>query len=424
MKHIIIGNSVAGVAAAEAIRQNDAECSITIISDEDADYYSRALLADFIAETTNLAKMLIKDPEFYQQNNITLLTGEKVEQVNPDAREVQMASGKKMYYDRLLIATGASSFLPPVPGVDHEGVFGLRNLADARKILTKTNNVKSAVVIGAGLVGLEVAEAFVEKGIKTTVVEKLPQILPLQLDETAAQLVSEGLNKEGIQLMSGIGFTKINKTSWFGRLFGKAKLTVNLENGITLPADIVVIATGARANVGLVQGTKVEINKGIVVNAKMETTVQDIYAAGDVTESVDAVTGISGPSPIWPNAAKQGKLAGLNMLGKNKTGEALIAMQNSLTLGNVEIISLGIVNPPADAGFIVLTKKDQLGNYKKLVVQDDILVGAVLVGEVEQAGVYGALIKSKRKITIPMDTLMDNNFGYSKILGKFPAKAG
>ncbi|MDW7673688.1 MAG: FAD-dependent oxidoreductase [Bacillota bacterium] len=424
MKHLIIGNSAAGVAAAETIRQQDPKCSITIISNEEKPYYSRCRLADYITGEIQIDKMLVKNLDFYRQQDITLLSGQLVTAVSPEEQTVTLASGKKLEFDRLLIATGASNFFPPVPGISSEGVYGLRTLADADRIRAACSGAKNVVVIGGGLVGLEAAEALLDQGLKVTVVEKINQLLPIQLDEAAANIVTAALMEKGMRIITGTGFTAINKTSWLGKLFGKPKLTVSLENGEVLPADFVIVATGTRPNTSIVRETSIEVNRGILVNQQMETNIEGIFAAGDVAESVDAVTGEIGVTPIWPNAVRQGKLAGLNMAGKKINGEPLIAMQNSLTLGGIDIISLGLVNPPKGSDHRIMVGANRDGSYKKLVLQGNVLQGVVLVGKVEQAGVYGALIKSRKPLTQSMAALMEDSFGYGKLLSNLPNKAG
>lgn len=426
MKHLIIGNCAAGIAAAEAIRQQDPGCSVTIITDEDTPYYSRCLLPDYLAGSLAIDKLLLKRLDFYRQHGLTLLAGEKAEHIDPAAGEVRLADGKRIPYDRLLIATGTGTFFPPLPGVDLEGVMGLRTIADAEKIMTGCHDVREAVVIGAGLVGLEVAEAFATRGIKVTVVEKMPQILPLQLDPTAAGLVSSRLEDQGIKLITGVGFTGIDRLTRSGKstktkTAGKGRLAVALESGDTLPADLVIVAAGTRPNTGLAKEIGIKVNRGILVNERMETSIPGIYAAGDVVETVDAVTGLLGLSPIWPNAVKQGKVAGLNMAGLNLPGEPLIAMQNSMNVGDLDVISLGLINPPLDGSYQVLARHKG-SSYKKLVFKGRVLVGVILVNQVELAGVYGALIKTKKPVMLPLAALMDNSFNYSRLLTLLPVK--
>ncbi|MEW6623976.1 MAG: FAD-dependent oxidoreductase [Bacillota bacterium] len=413
MRYVLIGNSAAGVWAAQILRSLDKESEIIMIAQEAVPAYSRCLLPEYLAGLKKKEDLYIRSHDFYKNNNIQTLFGQRVDTVDAYKKEVILQDNNRIAYDKLLIATGASSFFPPVPGLEGNGVFGLRNLEDAQNILDACRNARRIVVVGGGFVGLEAAYALYKRGHEVTVVEKLSQILPQQFDEKAAQILQADMQAEGIRFILGQGIKEVVSPGLWSRLFGDKGKGVILEDGQRLKAEVIIVAAGIRANTDLVKDTGMKITRGIPVNDYMETSIPDIYAAGDVAETRDIVTGEVGLTPIWPNAAAQGQIAAYNMAGQKKAYGGLIGMQNAVEFREVPAIALGITRPSGDAYQVLSDYVPQKNYYKKLVVQDNKLVGMILVGDINQAGFYGAFIKSKKDISPYLQDIMRKDFSYA-----------
>jgi nitrite reductase (NADH) large subunit len=413
MRYVIIGNSAAGIKCAETIREKDPIGTIRIITDEVYHAYSRCLLPDYLAAEQDEDSLRIREIDFYEKNNIIVEFGVKAEEIKPESKEVFLGNGRVVGYDKLLIATGSRSLMPPIPGLNGENIFGLRTLQDAKRILKALPGTRRAVVIGGGFVGLEAAYALYSKGIEVTVVERLPQILPNQFDQKAAQILSRDMQQEGIRIITGNGVKEVLNPTLWQKLFGKKGKGVLLENGETLKCELIIVTAGAQPNIEVAQGAGVAVERGIVVDDYMESTVKDIFAAGDVVETADAVTGKSQLSPIWPNAIVQGRIAGLNMAGIPTPYTQQIGMQNAVEFREVPAIAAGITEPEANDEVIIVERLNR-NKYKKFIIRDGKLVGMILVGDIRQAGVYNALIKNKIDVSKTKDYLAkeDFNFGY------------
>ncbi|HHX50099.1 MAG TPA: NAD(P)/FAD-dependent oxidoreductase, partial [Clostridia bacterium] len=290
-----------------------------------------------------------------------------------------------------------------------------RNLDDAREIKETARRSRRAIVVGGGFVGLEAAYALYRWGLEVTVIEKQPQILPEQFDARAAAILQNDMQAEGLRIITGNGISEIIGPSRWLRLFGKNGKGVILDSGERLKAELVVLATGTRPNTFLADQAGVSINQGIIVNSFLKTSVPDVYAAGDVVETIDAVSGKVGLSPIWPNAVVQGRIAGLNMVGKHRLYSRQIGMQNAVEFREVPAMVIGLTQVPLDGEELVVYQPNR-SFYKKLVLRDDVLLGMILVGDVSQAGVYAALIKNKISIKPFKHYLLNNDFGYSSII--------
>ncbi|KJS03340.1 MAG: hypothetical protein VR68_01670 [Peptococcaceae bacterium BRH_c4a] len=418
MRYVIIGNSAAGISAAETIRRLNPNCSVTIISDEKHPAYSRCLLPDFLAGDIGEDRLRIRSRDFYQDHNIEAILGKKAMGINTETRHVVLENGETVPYNRLLIATGSITTFPPLEGMDSPGVFGLRTLADARNILKAAESARRAVVVGAGLVGLEAAYALYRRGLEVTVVEKAPQIVPQQFDAIASHVLKKDMENEGIRIVLNTGIRGIAGPTIWERLFGKKGKGVLLEDGGRLKCELVVVATGARPNTDIVKNTGIKVNRGIVVNKYMQTSLPDIYAAGDVAETVDIVTGLQSVTPIWPNAMVQGRYAGCNMAGRERKYGGLIGMQNTVEFREVPAIAVGLTQVNADGYQVLSHYRPENNTYKKLVFKDNILKGAVLVGDIANAGVFSALIRNRTDISQIGDRFMEEGFGYGNFLRK------
>ncbi|KGK81257.1 pyridine nucleotide-disulfide oxidoreductase [Desulfosporosinus sp. HMP52] len=396
MRYLIIGNSAAGIFAAETIRGLDSIGKITMISKEDCLPYSRCLTSYFIGKEISEEGMYIRNKDFYTQTGIDFIGG-NVERVDPDSRCVWLDNGEKVNYDKLLIATGASPFSPPLEGSDMEGVFQLRTSADAKAIAEFAPKVKTAVVMGAGLVGLKGAHGLHELGIKVTVVGSAPYLMRYSTDPESSEVLIKLLEKDGYRILLNTKAERI-----LGEKNSNGRMSVSgvvLNTGEHISCQMVLKAIGVRPNVQLVEGSGVFVNKGIVVDDEMETYVKDIYAAGDVAEADDFLTGEKSVSALWPTATEQGIIAGCNMAGLKRRYRGSLAL-NSAVICGVGLISAGIMNLPPGEGLVLKAVEPKKSFYRKFVIKDGRLIGMIMVGNIEGAGILSSLIRKKAKVDI------------------------
>ena len=316
-KIIIIGAHAAGLDAASAARKTDRTAEITLITKENKTAYSRCGLPFVLGGHIKTFDDLVVFPDrFYKMMKLNLLKETTVTNIDAKAKTVDIAdnNGKKdtLSYDSLVLTTGADPFIPPIKGREKKGIFVLRTIEDGEKINKAIETAKSAVIIGAGLIGLEVAVACLERGLKTTIVEFLPYVLPVLLDKAMSDRVQADLEEKGIRIIVGKGAEEI---------LGTDKVTGVLVAGEEIPADVVVVATGVRANVDLAKNAGVEIGekRAIKTSLRMETSIKDVYAAGDCVESIHLVTRRPTMSQLGTTAVKQAKVAGTNAAGGYST---------------------------------------------------------------------------------------------------------
>ncbi len=421
MKYVIIGNGPAGVAAATTIRSLDQKGDITIISAEGYDFYSKCLLPDFLSGAISEQQLFVRSPDFYDKNRIQLLRNRTVTEVDTAAKAVSMIdSGNKeatLYYDKLLVASGGKPFLPPIPGLKESNMFQLGTLDDVKKLKAGLQNAHEIVVIGAGYVGLEIASSLAKLGKKVTVVEKLPDIVGGQLDALASRVLRDGLAEEGVSLMLNTGVTGVSRArDIMAKLFNKKrKYLVALSSRQEVTADAIVVATGSGPNLAFMWNSGIRMNKGILVNRHMQTTVRDVYAAGDVVESIDAVTGNTALSPIWPNAVIQGAIAGSNMAGVPRDFDPQISMQNASEFRDIPMIAMGLssADGPEYEEFVDDRSNELI--YRKLVLKDNKVVGMIFLGDIHNAGVIGALMRNKANVARFKENMLSPSFCYSEV---------
>jgi len=411
MRYCIIGNGAAGVTAAETIRSLDPASDITIISDEALPIYSRCLIPDLISGEMSEEELLLRPEDFYEAQGIEALLGRRVASIEPGERRVILADGQEIVYDKLLLATGGSPIIPEIEGIGREGVFGLRTIEDARRIRAASEGAERAVVIGGGMIGLRAAFALHKRELTVTVVEMLPRVLPQQLDDVASQIMSRAIEAEGVELI--LGQTAQEIVGQDGRVEG-----VLLADGRRLECELVIVAVGVRPNVDLAEEAGIEIAQGVLVDSRLQTSLPDIYAAGDVAETLDPVTGERTLSALWPSAVEQGRLAGYNMAGVAREYQGALGLLNSVEFAGVPVISVGVVQPEGDEYEVLATRRGNI--YRKLVLKGDVLVGMILLGEIERAGVYTALIRQRVDIGELKDRLGIRRFNYGYLIRPQP----
>ncbi|MHB1184788.1 MAG: NAD(P)/FAD-dependent oxidoreductase [Desulfobulbia bacterium] len=387
--YLIIGNGVAGTTAAEAIRKQDPAGGITILSEEDIPFYYRIRLNDFIAGEVSEDKLIAKKKAWYQEQRIELRLNTRISGLDATAQRLTTDSGKKLSFDRLLLATGSHSFLPPIEGIDQQGVFALRHIKDARAILAQAGKSEEVILIGGGLLGLEAGNALRRLGKKVTVVEFFPRLLPRQLDSKGAKRLQKLMEKMGFAFrLSAMTKTITHST---GKVDG-----IVLEGGDTLPGQMVIVSAGVRPNLELAQSGDLDCDKGVTVNDRLETSAKGIYAAGDVAEHRGVVSG------IWPAAMQQGKVAGANMAG----GEAVYqgaTMSNILKVAGIDVAAAGNIDAEGRYEAQVVSSGSM---YKKLVIENNRIIGCIMVGDTANFSTITRYITEQRDITTLKNSLL------------------
>jgi nitrite reductase (NADH) large subunit len=385
MRVVIIGNGVAGVTAARRIRELDAHCLIQIFTRERFPYYYRPRLTDVVAGAADVAQAILFPAAWYESRQLSLHLSTPVGSVDTRSRTVALADGRAVGFDRLLIATGADPFVPPIPGVDRRGVFTLRTADDALAIRDSATRAKRAVVIGGGLLGLETAKALRATGLDVAVLEGADRLLPRQLDARAARILESELAKLGMAVVMGASTAEIAG--------GESVREVVLASGDRLGCDLVVISTGVRCSAGFLAGSGIEIKHGVVVNCDMETSVPGIFAAGDVAEFEGRSWG------IIPVAIAQAEAAARSITGDRAEKHCRVTPSNSLKITGVDVFSVGVQSCPDAACREMVNEDASRGLYRKVVVKDGRIVGAIVIGSKKGVKEIGTMIDR----AIPVD---------------------
>ena len=412
-KYVIVGASAGGIGAVEAIREVDPLGTIVVISDEPYPQYSRPMISDFVSSKADFQKMKFRSDDFWKENNVEALTSKRAIALNLNEKTVSLESGEKVAYEKLLLATGGKPFVPKMDGSDKEGVFTFTTIKDAERLAAKIDsiNAKSAIVIGAGLIGISVTEALSKRGLKVTMVELQEKILSLLLDAKASDIVENIVRKAGVDIITGQSVQRIT-----GKLGNKGAVGgVILTKGDQVPCDLVIVAIGVVPRTELVIGTDVKVNRGIVVDKMMQTNVPGVYASGDVAETYDFILNQNRLLPLWPLAIQEGQVAGCNMAGKKTTYLGGTNM-SSLKYFGIPIISMGLVNPQEDPTLEVLVKQDVAHNlYKKLVLRNNVVIGMTIVNYIERAGVIFYLMKNAINVKRIKQQLLSDEFGLATL---------
>lgn len=382
MRYAIVGGGIAAVSAVKAIREYDPQCHITVISEEEHCFYYRPMTPLLIKGDRERDDLLHN----MRGIDIHMLHG-RAASLDPEQRKVTLQDGGKVEYDRLLIATGSSPRVPAIPGIREPNVHYLRTLADAQGLRAAAQGAQKAVILGGGFVGIKKAEALAHLGLSVTVVEQQSHILLPRLDKEAAALVTQRLEARGVTFL-------LNET--VSEILPGAK-GVKLASGQQLVCDFVCIAVGVKPNIGWLQGSGLATDKALVVDANLQTSREGVYGAGDVVQIRDLVTGRPVVSGLWANAVEMGKVAGANMAGGKIRYPGGLEVMNAAEIEGLGLVSVGHVLPQEDGGHEIHRRSGNQ-NYRKLVFMDDVLTGAIFVGDIEGSGVYTALIKSGKHL--------------------------
>lgn len=410
--YLIIGNSAAGVTAAETIRMFDADSSIAIIANEPYPAYGTPLISYLIEGKTTEEKVFsYKSADFYEKNNIQTYFDYGYEAVKLDATQqtVTCKNGEVFGYGDVLVATGSTPFVPPTPGIDNRSnVVPFITFDHGKKAwdlaIKATSHARAQgrysnlVIIGAGLIGLKAAESLSYHMDNVRVLELAPRILPAVLDTQGAAVLQEQLERHGVVCTPGITAEELCGE-------GDAVTSVKLTDGTEIPCDLLIAAVGVRPNSSLAVEAGAEQGRGLICDEHMQTTLPHVYAAGDVTQVHNTLDGSDRPLALWPNAIRQGRIAGMAMAGKPFATYPGNYPVNAVDVFESTLLTAGIINPPEDQDYEIHIVAEG-DTYAKFVVKDNVLQGYILLNRPEGAGIYTDLIEKKT----PLDTVSEDLF--------------
>lgn len=399
MNHVIIGNGIAGVSAAEAIRQLDGSGSIVMISDEPVVPYCRPMISLVLEGTISPAKLPIRDSGFYEELNITPVLGSRVARMDVDAKTLLLSDGKTLSFDTLLIASGADPRPIKASSANLANIFFMRNQHQVLGMLKTLPQTRRALVLGGGLVGFKAASGLLHRGIDVTMLIRSGYPLSLQVDEIAGGMILAELTRRGLNVRVGVEVTGFKGADTVTGAF--------LSDGSEIPCDLVIVGKGVLPSISFVPRDRIQVDLGIVVDGHLETSCPGIYAAGDVAESMDIARKTRWVNAIWPEAVVQGRIAGMNMAGRAVAYKGSLS-RNVIRIFDLDILAAGWVNAPDDGRFTVLSHHNRrLNTYRRLVFEGDRLIGATLVNRIETGGMLMAMIQSEIPVRISKKKLLE-----------------
>lgn len=388
-KYVIIGNSAGAVGCVEGIRSIDKDGEITLIASEPHHTYSRPLISYLLYGKTDEQRMKYRPDSFYKDNKVKKMLGRTVTSIDNKEKKVILSDGKEVEYEKLMVATGSVPFVPPMEGLDNvKKKFSFMTLDDAHKLEKAITPESKVLIVGAGLIGLKCAEGINDKVGSLTVVDLADRILPSILDSDGSAIVQKHIESEGVKfyLRDSVKAFEKNKAA--------------LVSGAEIDFDVLVLAVGVRPCVSLISDIGGKVNRGIVTDDKCRTSIKDIYAAGDCTESHDVSSNSEKVMALLPNAYMQGETAGINMAGGKAVYDNAIPM-NAIGFFGLHIITAGTYDGEC------YTNTDG-GNYKKLFYKSNHLKGYIMIGDIKRAGIYTSLIKKQTPLSsIDFDLIKD-----------------
>lgn len=386
-QYVVIGNGVAAVGCIEGIRKEDAAGKIIVISKEPHPVYCRPLISYYLEGKTNLEKMAYRDKNFYERMECEVLYGKKAVQIDPSTKQIALNDDTVIPYDKLCIATGSSPFVPPFTGLESvEQKHSFMTIDDMLELEASINENSDVLIVGAGLIGLKCAEGLKDRVSSITICDLADRVLSSILDADCAAIMQKHLEQNGINFMLNDSAISFDKNTAF------------MKSGKTVRFDVLVLAVGVRANTSLIKGIGGEVNRGILISNKMETSIPDIYAAGDCTEGEDISFHDKRVLAILPNAYMQGNCAGINMAGGSSVFDKGIPM-NSIGFFGLHAMTAGSYYT-AEQGCELYEEKSE-GTLKRLFTSGDYLTGFILIGATERAGIYTSLIRER----IPLSSI-------------------
>ena len=398
MRHVIIGAGPAGVVAAETLRQSGRPDEVFLLGDEPEPPYSRMALPYLLAENVGESGTHLRHGNAHFQKLAIEVRNERVRRIDTSNRLTILENGHEIAYDRLLIATGAHPVKPPIRGMNSEGVENCWTLADARRILAAAKPGSRVVLMGAGFIGCIVLEALAARGVELVVVEMADRMLPRMMDETGGAMIARWCESKGVAVRTGTRVTEIARTN--------GTLTLAVDKGDPIEADLVVCATGVAPNIDFLADSGLECEDGILVDHRLRTSIEHIYAAGDVAQGPDFSTGRREVHAIQPTAVEHGRIAALNMAGIDTPFRGSLSMNVLNTLGLVSS-SFGLWMG-TEGGERAVAADETRSRYLRLEFEEDRIVGALALGLTQHVGVLRGLIQTRVRLGAWMRKLRED----------------
>lgn len=396
MRVVIIGNGVAGVTTARYIAERDPSAEITIYTKESFEYYPRPRLIDFVNGSVSVREMPQYGARWYQQRLVETVLCKEAVAIDRVQKAVHFADGDGQPYDHLVLATGARQWIPPMEGAGTKGIHTLRTLEDAIRICQDARDIGHVMVLGGGLLGLDTAMALKAHDVDITVVEALSRLLPRQLDTEGAALLQRKMASRGVQVIVD---------DLCQRIEGRVRVErAYLRSGREIDTDAVLVSAGIRTNLALAQCAGLQSNRGILVNDRMQTSDPAIYAVGDAAEFAGIVWG------IIPAALAQARVAAAQITGNTDVRYTDIVPSTTLQVTGIDLTAIGEVNPEGGQFDQVRYLDDAQGIFKKVVIRDGKVVGAILLGDRSDVGAMNRLISQRIIVTEVQDELLDPSF--------------
>jgi NAD(P)H-nitrite reductase large subunit len=399
LHYVIIGNGGAGVSALQTIRANDEKSELTIISKEQYPAYSPCSLPDLIGGEIERPTIFRFEKNFYKNLNAKFIKNAEALRISIPNKQIHLSSEKKIKFDKLLISAGAKPIAPKqIKGINLKGVHIMGTLDSALGILDHVNSdAKEVVIVGGGFMGIETAIMLKKQGLMVTIVEMLPNILSRMLDSDISKKVEKILIENNIKLVLNDTVISIN---------GDKKVTGVTLSNTKIKCDMVVIAIGVRPNIEITKGSGIKTNLGIIVDSTMQTNKNDIFAAGDIAEVKEQIEGTQGSFAIWPNAIEQGRIAGLNMVGKQTKYDGA-EIVNILDIFDIPVVAMGRTSSEIGKCKVIFRFTPQ--HFKKILLKNNKIVGLQFIGTIRNAGTFYSLMKKGTDVSDIKDRLLDDN---------------
>ena len=379
-KYVIVGNGIAAAGCIEGIRSVDQEGEITVVSKENHAAYYRPLISYYLEGKTDPGRMKYGGEDFYEKNRVHVLYGQQAVHIHHGSSEIELDNGERIPYNCVCLAAGSSPFIPPVEGLDSvKEKYSFMTLDDAKALEKAVHSESRVLIVGAGLIGLKCAEGLAARTANITVCDLAGRVLSSILDQECAQIMQSHLETHGIQFYLSDSAVRFEGN------------TAYMKSGAVIRFDVLVLAVGVRANTSLIQEIGGEVNRGIIVDTAMRTSVKSIYAAGDCVEGMDISTGQKRVLAILPNAYMQGHTAGVNMAGGSEL------FDQALPMNAIGFFGLHAMTAGSYEGELYEEKTDH--SIKRLFTKDDLLKGFILIGRDERAGIYTSMIREKTPLS-------------------------
>jgi NAD(P)H-nitrite reductase large subunit len=406
-KYLIIGGGVAGVTAAETVRQKDPTGTIGIVSDEPYILYSRVMLSkpNFFLGKVPFDQVWLKGAEWYKENNIAFLGGKTVSALDVSKKNIKLSDGGSVSYEKLLIATGTATRKASMPGADKKGVHYLRSLEDGKGIMENIKTAKNAVTVGGGFIGFEMADLMQLAGLKTTVVLREPYFWDPTLDEASGKMIESAMGKVGVNILHGTEIVEVTG--------GELVEGVVLKDGTKILCEIVIFGIGTVSHLDWMKSAGLNFNRGILANEFMEASMPDVWTAGDIAEYKDLLLGESVQMGNWVSAHEQGRIAGLGMVGQRQAFK-FVSFYTTNGFG-LTVAFVGDASPGPDR-VVIPRGSPEINSYARIILVNNEIEGATLINRIQEMGTISKLIEGNIDVSTHHAKLADPNFDLKKLL--------